>query len=104
VDESIHLTSAFQLAGFQHVIGTLWEVEDRLCVDMAKRMYEFLRDKGVNDESVSQGLHHATRALQDGWVHSEEDAGQGPRSRDVILCQNTESRKPLWVPYIHFGV
>ncbi|KAF7174243.1 hypothetical protein CNMCM6106_008368 [Aspergillus hiratsukae] len=36
LDESIHLISAFQLAGFRHVIGTLWEVNDKLCVDMAK--------------------------------------------------------------------
>ncbi|KAF2792066.1 hypothetical protein K505DRAFT_388192, partial [Melanomma pulvis-pyrius CBS 109.77] len=28
VDEGIHLASAFQLAGFRHVIGTLWEVSD----------------------------------------------------------------------------
>ncbi|KAF5593193.1 30S ribosomal S17P protein [Fusarium pseudocircinatum] len=30
MDESVHLISAFQLAGFQHVIGTLWEVNDRI--------------------------------------------------------------------------
>ena len=32
VDESIHLISACQLAGFRHVIGTLWEVNDESCV------------------------------------------------------------------------
>jgi CHAT domain-containing protein len=33
IDESIYLTSAFQLAGFRHVIGTLWHVDDEICVD-----------------------------------------------------------------------
>ncbi|KAM5342202.1 hypothetical protein ACJ41O_015233 [Fusarium nematophilum] len=36
MDESIHLVSACQLAGFRHVIGTLWEVNDEICVDVAK--------------------------------------------------------------------
>ncbi|KAK2037009.1 hypothetical protein LZ31DRAFT_580326 [Colletotrichum somersetense] len=34
-DESIHLTSAFQLAGFRHVVGTLWEVDDELLTVLA---------------------------------------------------------------------
>lgn len=42
IDEGIHLTAAYQLAGFRHVIGTLWSVDDRLCVDMARMVYEFL--------------------------------------------------------------
>lgn len=48
VDESIHLMSAFQLAGFRHVIGTLWEVRDELCVDMGEdhvRRYEGSHDR-----------------------------------------------------------
>ncbi|GAA0981742.1 CHAT domain-containing protein [Acrocarpospora macrocephala] len=28
LDEAIHLTSAFQMAGFPHVIGTLWAISD----------------------------------------------------------------------------
>ncbi|KAG4266893.1 TPR domain-containing protein [Fusarium proliferatum] len=34
IDERIHLVNACQLAGFCHVVGTLWSVEDGLCVDM----------------------------------------------------------------------
>ena len=30
-DEAIHIASAFQLAGFSHVLATLWESDDRLC-------------------------------------------------------------------------
>ncbi|KAG7413535.1 hypothetical protein Forpe1208_v008069 [Fusarium oxysporum f. sp. rapae] len=44
MDESVHLISAFQLAGFQHVIGTLWEVNDRAYVDIATVVYEAIKD------------------------------------------------------------
>ncbi|OCK98480.1 uncharacterized protein K441DRAFT_654679 [Cenococcum geophilum 1.58] len=56
VEESIHLISAFQLAGFRHVIGTLWKVNDELCVDMARIMYEEMRDGGMTDESMCWGF------------------------------------------------
>ncbi|KAJ4178417.1 hypothetical protein NW767_014874 [Fusarium falciforme] len=52
VDESIHLANACQLAGFRHVVGTLWGVDDGLCVDMARMTYEFLRDQGMGDENI----------------------------------------------------
>ncbi|KAL3429841.1 CHAT domain-containing protein [Aspergillus tetrazonus] len=65
VDESIHLVSAFQLAGFRHAIGTLWEVNDEICVDMAKITYETMAGANMTDESVCRGLHLATRELRD---------------------------------------
>lgn len=107
IDESIHLTGAFQLAGFRHVVGTLWEVDDELCVRMARLMYQFLQDCGISDESVSYGLHHATRELRDSWMQEEgyvQEAIGDPNSRDAVICGNTESNWPLWVPYVHYGV
>ncbi|KAH7136912.1 TPR domain-containing protein [Dactylonectria estremocensis] len=110
IDESIHLTSAFQLAGFQHVIGTLWDVDDELCVRMARSTYEFLRDNGMRDQFVSEGLHRASRQLRDDWVRRElgdevEHGTLGLRStRDVEICEDEEPSRPLWVPYIHYGV
>ncbi|KAL4745605.1 hypothetical protein BDW72DRAFT_198489 [Aspergillus terricola var. indicus] len=65
VDESIHLISAFQLAGFRHAIGTLWEVNDEICVDMARITYETMAGANMTDESVCRGLHLATRELRD---------------------------------------
>ncbi|PQE26664.1 TPR domain-containing protein [Rutstroemia sp. NJR-2017a BBW] len=50
-DESIHLISAYQLAGFRHVVGTLWEVNDEICVDMAQITYEEMMNRGMTDES-----------------------------------------------------
>ncbi|KAK2672630.1 hypothetical protein RAB80_012709 [Fusarium oxysporum f. sp. vasinfectum] len=109
VDESIHLVSACQLAGFRHVIGTLWEVNDELCVDMARITYEGMRDGAMTDESVCEGLHNATRQLRDRWrnmpmnsvARSATDGDRRPR--DIIACDDETS--PLhWVPYVHFGV
>ncbi|RDA94098.1 hypothetical protein CP533_5265 [Ophiocordyceps camponoti-saundersi (nom. inval.)] len=67
-DEGIHLASALHLAGFRHVIGTLWEVDDSLCVDVAKLFYRSLSENGLNDGSVSSGLHLAVRSLRDEWM------------------------------------
>jgi CHAT domain-containing protein len=39
-DESIDLIAACQLAGFRHGIGTLWEANDKICVDIAKITYQ----------------------------------------------------------------
>ncbi|KAL7934285.1 CHAT domain-containing protein [Trichoderma chlorosporum] len=100
-DEGIHLINAFQLAGFRHVVGTLWEVSDKHCVEVAKVLYETLQKEGMTDVAVSRGLHRAVRALRNGEAEVVE-------SRDAKLI----SAKPqaqgvadfFWVPYIHFGV
>ena len=65
VDENIHLIRAYQLAGFRHVIGTLWEVDDQICVDMARIIYREIGDGSMTDESVCLGLHKASRKLRD---------------------------------------
>jgi CHAT domain-containing protein/tetratricopeptide (TPR) repeat protein len=68
VDESIHLMSACQLAGFRHVIGTLWEVNDQSCVEMARITYEVLRDGQMSHDSVCLGLHRASREMRKRWL------------------------------------
>ncbi|KAI0465894.1 hypothetical protein F4859DRAFT_527693 [Xylaria cf. heliscus] len=35
-NKGIHLTAASKFAGFRHIIGTLWSVDDRIYVDMAE--------------------------------------------------------------------
>ncbi|KAK6526093.1 hypothetical protein TWF281_011131 [Arthrobotrys megalospora] len=64
-DESINLIGASQLAGFRHVIGSLWEVNDRQCVKVAKIVYETLAEKGLADSAVALGLHRASVTLRD---------------------------------------
>lgn len=99
VDEAMHLISACQLAGFRHVIGTLWEVNDAICVDVARMLYEEMRDGKMSDESVAWGLHQASRTLRDRWcleIHKTgaerrlatksiryDDVGSRPGLRDM---------------------
>ncbi|KAF8248569.1 hypothetical protein K440DRAFT_468026, partial [Wilcoxina mikolae CBS 423.85] len=64
LNEGIHLMGACQLAGFRHVIGSLWEVSDKHCVDAAKDVYKTMIQAGMCDESVSQGLHNAVLNLR----------------------------------------
>ncbi|KAF7177253.1 hypothetical protein CNMCM7691_005143 [Aspergillus felis] len=64
-DEGIHLINSCQLAGFRHVIGTLWEVSDFHCVEIARSFYEYIRDQGLLDRAVALGLHMAMRKLRD---------------------------------------
>ncbi|MCJ1360186.1 MAG: hypothetical protein MMC33_010189 [Icmadophila ericetorum] len=68
LDESTHIINAFQLAGFRHVIGTLWDADDEWSVEMSRIAYEGMREGGLTDESVCRGLHKASRALRDLWV------------------------------------
>ncbi|KAL8364968.1 hypothetical protein RB595_003992 [Gaeumannomyces hyphopodioides] len=101
-DEGIHLVSAFQLAGFRHVVGTLWGVSDEHCVDVARVLYETLRDEGMTDAAVCRGLHRAVRTLRDGRTERRQEARDGFSVGSV-----TAKRGPTnsyWVPYIHFGV
>ncbi|MET9734843.1 CHAT domain-containing protein [Streptomyces sp. NPDC006458] len=91
VDEAIHLSSAFQLAGFRHVIGTLWSISDRLAVTVADAFYGHLRTgHGTLDTGrAALALHHAMRAVRDGH--------DLPDGRD-------RTRVPsLWAAYLHSG-
>ncbi|KAF4774504.1 hypothetical protein HER10_EVM0000356 [Colletotrichum scovillei] len=65
VDEGIHLGYACQLAGFRHVVGTLWTVSDPFCVNVARKFYETIRSEGKTDAAVHRGLHLALGELRD---------------------------------------
>jgi hypothetical protein len=122
VDESIHLISAFQLAGFRHVIGTLWEVRDELSVDMARITYKGISDGAMTDESVCRGLHHASRTLRDrflggppetedgslppeGTVPGSSTDGEGPTGASSLRDVGAfDAGLAPWAPYVHFGV
>ncbi|KAI5458847.1 CHAT domain-containing protein, partial [Mariannaea sp. PMI_226] len=75
VDEGIHLISAFQLVGFEHVIGTLWQVDDQTCMRVAEGVYSEIARRSTReffdedeDGAVCQGLHNAVVAMRDEWI------------------------------------
>ncbi|KAF5530035.1 hypothetical protein FPHYL_14144 [Fusarium phyllophilum] len=103
-DEGVHLAHAFQLAGFRHVVGTLWRVSDGYSVHVARVLYETMQHEGVTDQAVCWGLHRAVRALRDGREEMNDALSRrNAEIRDIVGCD--EDTKPLyWVPYVHFGV
>ncbi|ROQ94229.1 tetratricopeptide repeat protein [Streptomyces sp. 2132.2] len=91
LDEAIHLTSAFQLAGFPHVIGTLWEIDDQIAVRIARAFYDGLRtDSGrIDPDRAARALHSAVRRVRDG-----HDLPPGYDRRRAPL---------LWAAHLHAG-
>jgi hypothetical protein len=78
-DEALHLVSAFQVAGFGHVIGSLWPTDDDTGAKIAGCFYKNLAGDEPGHQSVAKALHDAVQEVR----------------------QNLEPR--LWVPYIHSG-
>ncbi|KAK6537568.1 hypothetical protein TWF694_011750 [Orbilia ellipsospora] len=119
-DEGINLINAFQLAGFRHVIGTLWEVNDEYCVKVAKGFYDSMIENGLSDEAVATGLHNAMRALREesvensdlrksnhrGQVNGTKNlTGSSAYSRNAKVVRSEELKPSFhWLPYVHFGV
>ncbi|MFF7635961.1 CHAT domain-containing protein [Kitasatospora sp. NPDC008050] len=87
LDESLHLASAFHVAGFPHVVSTLWEVDDQLSVRVADDFYTDLRtaDGALDPGRAAHALHRAVRRVREG----------GPDG----------NRNPFfWASYVHIGV
>ncbi|WP_371551505.1 CHAT domain-containing protein [Streptomyces sp. NBC_00554] len=90
LDEAIHLTSAFQLAGFPHVIGTLWEIDDQIAVTIADLFYANLQtDSRLDPAQAAHALHSAVRKVRDGHgLRAPFDRRRAPL---------------LWAAYLHAG-
>ncbi|GAA3228690.1 CHAT domain-containing protein [Dactylosporangium siamense] len=79
-DEVLHLASAFQLAGFRHVVASLWPLDDGTALKAARAFYRGLPDAPVADGAATV-LHRVTRQLR---------------------AANPD-RPDLWAPLIHSG-
>ncbi|MFF0225252.1 CHAT domain-containing protein [Streptomyces sp. NPDC004629] len=76
-DEGLHLVSAFQLAGYPQVVGTLWQVNDRVARLVAVDLHQGI----ARGEDVATALHHAVRR-----------------------CRERYPRTPtLWAAYLYSG-
>jgi CHAT domain-containing protein len=86
VDEVLHVVSGFQVAGFRHVIGTLWPSDDSVCVEVARSFYTELCRNGALDYSgraVAMALHKAVS--------------------DVSKSVDYRNRPLHWAQYVHYG-
>ena len=87
-DESIHMGSSFLLAGFSHVIATLWNVQDDVCVDIAREFYKHLLMGREKPEGSMQRHQRVSRALH----------------KALEPVRRTYWDEPLvWAPFIHMG-
>jgi tetratricopeptide (TPR) repeat protein len=77
-DEAIQLAAGFQLAGYRHVIATLWAISDPPAVRIAENLYKRLN---AADTDPAVALHAATRR-----------------------CRNLSPRRPTaWAAHTHNG-
>ena len=74
INKGIYLASTFQLARFQHIIRTLWEVSNSHCVSVTKVIYKIIWDKGMTNIAIYQGLYWAVKVLQDGHINVIKEA------------------------------
>lgn len=86
LDENMHIAGAFQLAGFSHVIGTLWWIKDSAAVELARDVYlGMLDEKGeIRLERSAWGLHQAVRRMRE-------------------ATKSSRQKPAFWASYIHMG-
>jgi CHAT domain-containing protein len=108
-DEGIHLMSAFQLIGYRHVIGSLWELSDEHCVHVAGDVYDHLIASGTTDDSVCHALHRAVMRLRHGAFGNSSNRTSRELAAD---CEEEDSSwwnltgddPRIWAAYIHMGL
>ncbi|WP_458337100.1 CHAT domain-containing protein [Streptomyces sp. 372A] len=69
-DEAVQLAAAFQLAGYPHVIGTLWPIADKLATRVTEAFYAALAQdvSGGRPIDPAAALHGPVRALRDRYT------------------------------------
>ncbi|WP_431041900.1 CHAT domain-containing protein [Streptomyces sp. P1-3] len=71
--EPVHVTGAFHLAGYAHVIGTLWPVDDGTAARIAEDFYGALTSAAEGGRSspsardAAHALHRAVRGMREAY-------------------------------------
>jgi len=82
LDESIHLAAALQLAGYRHVVATLWSIYDQTSPAVTEAFYRAVTTDGELDSGkAARALHEAVRLLRTEYP----------------------SDPTFWAPYLHVG-
>ncbi|KAI2900175.1 hypothetical protein CBS11852_2969 [Aspergillus niger] len=75
-DEALSIANGFLVAGFSHVIGSLWAADDEVCVDMAASFYKALvsrrvaADSGDFNRAVAEAVRDATLETRRKYAHN----------------------------------
>jgi hypothetical protein len=64
-DEALHLAGGLQLAGYRHVVGTLWEIDDAMAVLIAERVYAGLGAPQPTADLAADAVHAAVREVRE---------------------------------------
>ncbi|SFW85752.1 CHAT domain-containing protein [Amycolatopsis australiensis] len=83
-DEALHIGAAFHLAGYPHVIATLWSAHDAASAELTEAFYRGLGGSaasGLDATRSATALHAAVRQLRDRYP----------------------DRPSRWAPYLHVG-
>jgi tetratricopeptide (TPR) repeat protein len=83
-DEAITLATAFRIAGYRHVIGTLWNISDEMAPGVADHVYEAVAQPGgagIDASSTAAALNTAV----------------------LTLRQSRPGEPWFWAPYVHIG-
>jgi hypothetical protein len=97
IDEIIHAASGFQLIGFMHVIGSLWETGNTDALEVAGNFYEALF-KSMNGQEESNFHDAVAYSLQE--AVSRLKIHGSARSRRKL---NPSNDVLAWAPFIHIG-
>ena len=66
-DENLHIVNAFQIAGFPHVIGSLWPANNLVCPTLAKAFYSALgrytNQYPLSNDLVAFAINYAVMTL-----------------------------------------
>lgn len=84
LDEAMHLAGALQAAGFPQVVGTLWELDDEVAVEITEDFYRGLRTPGTESLDPARAAYSLHRAIRE-----QRDYYPGTPS--------------LWASHMHFG-
>ncbi|KAF8459755.1 CHAT domain-containing protein [Kalaharituber pfeilii] len=91
-EEPLHIAGVFQLAGYNNAIGTLWDSEDEVCIDIAKRFYNYLF-KFERRNRKGKG-----RATDNGWGCAEALH----LAVEEVRSQYWQAPS-WWAPFVHWG-
>ena len=99
MDEVIHLASTLQVIGFPHVVGTMWQADDKAANNIARIFFKKVaaqmrvaRKIGTSNVApdYAYALHQAVKTVRDGHA----DGGRWKNASDNVT---------VWAPFIHIG-